>query len=384
MIVQNFLYQDSQWVSSRHIDGEFSPQLVIFFASKQALAQANCYESLRELFPASHIVGCSTSGEILGEEVYDDSAVATAIYFQQTTLSLLSCKIDHSSESYAKGLELSAALEKEGLKSVFMLSDGQNVNGTALIRGLQEHLDDQVILTGGLAGDGPHFKETLVAADCPPETGRIVIVGFYGEAIRVGYGSAGGWDSFGPERLITRSHENILYELDGKPALDLYKDYLGEEAEKLPASALLFPLTIKKEDEKENSTVRTILSVDEAAKSMTFAGDIPQGAMAQLMMANFDKLIEGADEAASHTLTIDDVLNSNDGEKLAILISCVGRKLVLGPKISEEVEATSDIFDKQTAQIGFYSYGEVSPIHSIGSCQLHNQTMTITLMTEQL
>ena len=384
MIVQNFLYQEGKWASAKQTEEAFNPQLVIFFASKSALSTPDCYLSLSAMFPESHIVGCSTSGEILGAEVYDDCAVATAIYFHQTTISLETCTIDNSSESFDKGKKLSGSLKKDGLKSIFLLSDGQNVNGTALIRGLQKNLDQRVIITGGLAGDGPHFRETMVAADCPPETGRIVIVGFYGDSLRVGYGSAGGWDSFGPERLITRSHENILYELDDRPALDLYKDYLGEEADKLPASALLFPLTIKNEDEEGDSTVRTILSVDENDKSMTFAGDVPQGSVAQLMMANFDKLIDGADQAATHTLSIDEMLSTNDGEKLAILISCVGRKLVLGPKVNEEVEATSDIFDQQTTQIGFYSYGEVSPIHSIGSCRLHNQTMTITLITEQL
>ena len=210
MIVQNFLYQDSLWTPIKEVENVFSPQLVLFFGSKHALLEKDCYASLRSLFPDACILGCSTSGEILGEEVYDDSAVASAIYFHRTTIKLLSSKITSSSASYQKGVELSSALDKEGLKSVFMLSDGQNVNGTALIRGLQEHLDDHVILTGGLVGDGPHFRETLVAADAPPETGCIAIVGFYGDAIRVGYGSAGGWDSFGPERLVTRAHENIL------------------------------------------------------------------------------------------------------------------------------------------------------------------------------
>jgi hypothetical protein len=124
--------------------------------------------------------------------------------------------------------------------------------------------------------------------------------------------------------------------------------------------------------------VRTVLAVDEQRQSMTFAGDIPQGSRAQLMRANFDRLIQGASDAATLAGAARDV---RDGETLAIAISCVGRRLVLGERTEEEVEATLDVLPPGSRQIGFYSYGEISP-YAKGPCDLHNQTMTLTTIAE--
>ena len=379
MKIQQLIYEDKTW-HKQDIKTGFTPQLVLLFASKSALLDANCYESLKSLYQDTPVLGCSTAGEILGERVYDDAAVATAIQFDHSTISHASVTIDSAGESFDKGIELSMMLPQKDLKNVLIISDGQNVNGTTLIEGLKKHIDHDVVVTGGLAGDGSNFEETLVVANDHPKPGLIVAIGFYGSKLQIGYGSAGGWDSFGPNRKITKSEANVLYELDGKPALELYKTYLGEEADNLPSSALLFPLTIRDGSSADTGKVRTILAVNEADNSMTFAGDMPEGHIAQLMMANFENLVEGAEDSAKHAIT--EIIAKNEGEKLAILISCVGRKLVLGPKTEEEVEATKQMFDDRTTQIGFYSYGEISPQFGTGSCELHNQTMTITIISE--
>ncbi|RLC50856.1 MAG: hypothetical protein DRZ79_03755, partial [Candidatus Cloacimonadota bacterium] len=176
---------------------------------------------------------------------------------------------------------------------------------------------------------------------------------------------------------ITRSEGNILYELDGQSALDLYKIYLGDLAEKLPASALHFPLSLQIENE-EKSVVRTILSVNEKDKSMIFAGDMPEGSYTRFMVANFDRLIEGASRAAAESMK---KIKSHKPQ-LAILISCVGRKIVLDQRIEEEVEAVREILGKSAKLCGFYSYGEICPFSNSNLCQLHNQTMTITIFSE--
>jgi hypothetical protein len=181
---------------------------------------------------------------------------------------------------------------------------------------------------------------------------------------------------FGPERIITRSKDNVLFELDGKPALQLYKTYLGEHAQGLPATGLLFPLSIRTEN--NDSVVRTILAVDEKEQSMTFAGNVPEGAYGKLMKANFDRLIAGAAEAARASYV---TLGSRSPD-LAILISCVGRKLILKQRVEEEVEGVRDILGDNTVLTGFYSYGEISPFTPGAKCELHNQTMTITTISE--
>ena len=148
-------------------------------------------------------------------------------------------------------------------------------------------------------------------------------------------------------------------------------------AAELPGSALLFPLGMKF-DEDSDTIVRTVLAVDEEAGSMTFAGDIPEGAHVRLMKADFDKLIDGANLAAEHTTHG----GGGEGDKLAVLISCVGRKLTLGQRIDEEVEAVQEVLGDGATITGFYSYGEISPVVESSVCELHNQTMTITTFAE--
>jgi hypothetical protein len=273
------------------------------------------------------------------------------------------------------GRQLGRALGGSDLSAVLVLSEGLGVNGTDLARGLNETLDPGVVVTGGLAGDGDRFGSTWVLIEGEPTAKTVVAVGLYGDAVDVRYGFKGGWDIFGPERLVTRSEGNVLYELDSMPALDLYEEYLGDRASELPASGLLFPLALR-EPGSESQLVRTILAVDHDSRSMTFAGDIPEGVLAQLMKANFDRLIEGAESAGLAAS------GHADGPTLSIAISCVGRRLVLGERVEEEVEATLSALPPGTQQVGFYSYGELSP-DGVGSCELHNQTMTLTTISER-
>jgi hypothetical protein len=335
-------------------------------------------DEIRSAYPKAHLLGCSTSGEIFDTQVLDDSLVATAVHFERTTLQGTRIKLNASSDSFAAGARLAQQLDKEGLDHVFVLSDGLRVNGSELVAGLTEHLLPHVAITGGLAGDGARFQETLVLWDEEPEQGVVTALGLYGDRLKVGYGSLGGWDSFGPERLITRSCGNVLYELDRKSALELYKTYLGEHVQGLPATALLFPLSLRT---RENAmpVVRTVLSVDEDEQSMTFAGDLPEGTYARFMKANFDRLIDGATDAAR---TCSEAIGSVPPD-LAILISCVGRKLVLKQRIEEEVESVREVLGEQPVLAGFYSYGEISPFTPGAKCELHNHTMTITTFSER-
>ena len=286
--------------------------------------------------------------------------------------------ISDAADSRAVGEALGADLAAEGLRAVMVLSDGLNVNGTTLAEGITATVGPGVIVTGGLAGDGPRFVSTWILADGEVGDQRVVAVGLYGDRLEVGHGSRGGWDPFGPVRKVTHAVGNKLFSIDGRPALDLYKEYLGERAEGLPATALLFPLALREPKQPDRELVRTILAVDEDELSMTFAGDIPEGAHVQLMRANFERLIEGAATAADITLA-----NLDGGSPvLAVAVSCVGRRLVLGEATEDEVEVTMEALPAGSVQVGFYSYGELSPA-TTGTCELHNQTMTITAYRER-
>jgi hypothetical protein len=355
------------------------PQLVLVFGATSLLSQKKTFEEIKSFYPSSHLLLCSTAGEIIGNNVYDDSLALTAIHFEKSSIKLVETDIQNTAQSFDVGKKLTGSLDKDGLVHVMVFSDGLKVNGTALVNGMKEELSDKVMVTGGLVGDGAKFQQTLIGIDGLPQEGKIVVIGFYG-SLKVGYGSMGGWDTFGPERLITKSKDNILYELDGQPALALYKEYLGDKAKGLPSTGLLFPLRLRLNTDKgEVEVVRTILAVDESAQSMTFAGDMPEGTYSFLMKANFDRLVDGAEQAANMSI----IGIGKKPAELAILISCVGRKLVLKERTEEEVEAAHEVVGKTAAVTGFYSYGEICPTSSTEKqCQLHNQTMTITTFLE--
>jgi hypothetical protein len=352
-------------------------QLVLAFAERRLLENHDNIATLQKAFPNATVVSSSTSGEINGRQVLDDSIVATAICFEKTNLQFAFANSVDFENSQALGKNIAAQLPAEGLKYALVISDGGKVNGSDLVNAINDTLGKNVIVTGGMAGDAARFEKTLVGINDNIKEGNVVIVGFYGNHLQVGYGLNGGWDVFGPERIITKSDQNVLYEIDDQNALALYKKYLGKYASELPGAALLFPLAIKING-NETTVVRTILTIDEDKQTMTFAGNMPEGAAVRLMKANFDKLIFSAGDAAGQA----NGLMNSVAPQLVLLISCVGRKLVLGKRTYEEVEAAADVFGNTPNVTGFYSYGEFSPVHTSFSCELHNQTMTITTLAE--
>jgi hypothetical protein len=379
MKLQQWQYFAKQWkpdFATEEFDRE-QAQLVLVFGDPALVTDKSLFTHIQQLFPAASIVSSSTAGEIINNEVYDGSIVVTAMQFEKTTTKCFVTNIHKHTNSYEAGKHLMQQLMAHDLQAVFVLSDGTNINGSELVAGLNENNTHHISVTGGLAGDGARFIKTFVGLNQVPEENLVVAVGFYGNSLKIGHGSFGGWDEFGPERTITRSDKNVLFEIDGKNALDLYKEYLGPYKNELPGSALLFPLSLKEPD-SDQYLVRTILGINDEAKSMHFAGNLPQGSKVRLMKANFDKLIEGSSIAAKNSFTT----LSNSNPELAILISCVGRKLILQERTDEEVDAVKKIFAGKTAMTGFYSYGEISPLNQLTRCELHNQTMTITTISE--
>ena len=309
----------------------------------------------------------------------DDSIAAALVHFESTRVRAVAQSTKENPDSLVVGRLAGKELNASDLRHVLILSDGLSVNGTALVAGLREVLPANVCITGGLAGDGSRFQKTFVGLGGEVRRDQIVAVGLYGPNILIGYGSRGGWEGFGPRRRITRSKDNTLFELDGQPALPLYKRYLGERAAGLPATGLLFPLELTTDNTDKVGLVRTILAVDEAQQSLTFAGDMPEGWFARLMKASGDQLVDGAADAGSDATSKTPPV----GAALAILVSCVGRRLVLGQRIEEELEAVVNALPDKTEAIGFYSYGEACPTAGSDFSELHNQTMTITVLSEK-
>jgi hypothetical protein len=375
-IVQAFKQGHESWKYRQEKKALKNP-LVLVFGNRLLLEDKKVLEDIRNEFPYEHLVFGSTSGEIICCNVFDNSITVTAIEFEKSSFVVETESIfKHEKNAKQLGEYLYEKIPKENLKHLFVLSEGSFVNGSSLIDGLETKITLSTSITGGMCGDDARFEKTLASYKDDPKEGEVVLIGFYGDTLEVSFASYGGWMPFGPERIITKSNANILYEIDGKPALDLYKIYLGDKASQLPQASLFYPLNVTPEG-KDKPVVRTILGIDDPSQSMILAGDVPMNSKVQLMMASVDGIASGARKAAE--FAIKDRINK---PQLALLVSCVGRKLVMGQRVEEEIEQVQEIIGKDVATCGFYSYGEMAPFHGETSCDLHNQTMTLTLISE--
>lgn len=369
-ITQHSWSGEGGWVSRAGLSPK--ADLVLVFADTEHFREAGCYEELRKLFPRAHIVGCSSAGNILGTRIVDANIVATAVTFEKASVRLIKETLETGQDLTAVTASMMSRLQSPDLRHAFVLSDGLSVNGTNLAGGLNSI---HVPVTGGLAGDGARFASTWVMADGPAEQNLVAILGFFGP-IEIKSGCAAGWREFGAERYVTRSVGNVVYEIDHKPALEIYTKYLGEMAKDLPSSGLRFPLSVRP-TEMDKPVIRTLLGTDVAEQSLTFAGDVNQGSLCRLMKTDLDSLV-----AASGTAAVATKAAASGNPELCIVVSCVGRRLVLGQMAEEELDIIRQEFGSATAMTGFYSYGELAPFNDVVKCQLHNQTMTVTTFSE--
>lgn len=368
-------FRNQQWHCTKDTVG-MNPQLVLCFGDRLLIAQESTYGYLKRKYPESNIVMVSTAGEFSNSQMADKSIVATALEFEKTKIACAMINIKNYDNCFTAGTMLAAKLPQHDLRFVLVFSDGVLVNGSDLVTAMNEAFEQKIPIAGGLAGDGNHFKETWVGLNDHIGSGNLVAIGFYGNTLQLGFGSKGGWSHFGPSRVVTRSEKNVLHELDDRNALDLYKKYLGDYADKLPSSALLFPLALQTDNNEE--VVRTILSIDQEKKTMTFAGNVPEGARVRFMKTTLNHLVTAASQAAEASFSN----QRNSNQKLSLLVSCVGRKIIFGNRLDEEFETVRKTFDDDTVITGFYAYGEISPYSNFTRCHLHNQTMTITTISE--
>ncbi|BCN93086.1 histidine kinase [Thiomicrorhabdus immobilis] len=362
-----------------HQSENFSPQIVFLFGDTDFFKKPEYYQKIRECYPDADIIGSSSSGNVMGVEVSQSPIIALAVQFKKARVKLVSIDFQNNYDLNVLEEQVTQAiaeLDQPDLKQLFVLSDGLTMNGSDLVGCINKVTD--VPVTGGLAGDGARFQETWVMANDVPKQNRVAILGFYGDSLKTSYGCYAGWSEFGAERYITKSDRNVVYEIDNQPALDLYKKYLGDYAADLPNSGLRFPLSIKKEGD-DSEIIRTLLAINEEDKSITFAGNVPEGYRARLMKPDLDVLIDGAGIAAQN------VEQANNSQALGLVVSCVGRKIIMGQMVEEELEAVEEILGNNVQLCGFYSYGEISPMNIDGSaCSLHNQTMTLTTIYEDI
>lgn len=370
--IDQHILDNNKW-DARLLKAE-NPQLALLFGSRYTLEQSeSSLVQFQEMYPDASIISISGAGNILGDTIIDNTIVANSIEFEHTKI-----QISHTTFKDRDELEvadsLMANIDQENLKSLLLYSCS-GINLERVIQRLNSKLNNVIPISGGAAGDDMRFEKTIIGIGSDLSTERIVLIGLYGDKIHTQYGLHSGMDPFGPKRKITKCLGNIIFEIDHQPALDLYKDYLGDKASELPASALHFPLNISSIG-KEKPVVRSVQTVDEKTGSLVLFGEVQEGMTVQLMKTYQDNVIVGGSKSA--------ILAANrfEGEAFALIVSCVGRRIVLGPLTEEELTEAKEVLGPNTIMSGFYSYSELSPCSENGRCLLHNQTITITTFFE--
>lgn len=358
--------------------------LVLVFGSVKRFNEAKLTSFLKERYPTAQIVGCTTSGEINASGVMDDSVQITAILWEKTMQRVAQVKANSMQSSFDTGAGLAKQLKADSLRTVMIFADGLNVNGEELVLGFQSVLGDSIPLFGGMAGDGATFTKTLQLFNDTISDNLVIAIGLYGNSLITATGALGGWKPYGPPRTVTRSEKNVVYEMDGKPALPLYRMYIGEHyAKGLPGTGLKFPFAVIEKGKRDVEKIRTLGAIDPSNNSVSFFGNVDEGSTIRMCQTTHDRLVEGAGEAA-HLITGNLAETSTNQTGLALCVSCVGRKGVMAELTSDEVNEVKQILGPQTSLTGFYSYGEIAPRPNTTDSVFHNQTMTIGYLSENM
>lgn len=197
-----------------------SANLVLVFGSVKRFSEGKLQGFLKLRYPSAQIVGYTTSGEISPAGVFDDSIQITAIQWEKTIQRVTQTKMTGMQNSFEAAAGLAKQLKADTLRTVLVISDGLNVNGSELLKGFQSVLGN-IPIVGGLAGDGGAFVKTLQLFNDTVSDNQVIAVGLYGNALITSSGALGGWKPYGPPRKVTKATKNVVFEMDGKPALPL-------------------------------------------------------------------------------------------------------------------------------------------------------------------
>jgi hypothetical protein len=346
--------------------------------------QQRLLEGIASTAPGTPLVGCSTDGEISTAGLSVNSVVVLAL--SSDRIQFHTACVEHlSHDSYAAGVALGERFQKLDCRYIQIFSDGLTGNADKIIRGIKARLGDDIKIAGGTAGDGGDFKQTFQYSRERALTDSIVAVAFEGD-FGFGTGTACGWFPVGITKRVTRAVGNVVYELDGQPALQAYEKFLGKHAALLPAVGVEYPLGMLGPygDVEDDSyfLCRATMGVDRESGAIVFAGDVPQGARVKMTIGNETDIIQAAGEGARTAMGKLQHRNSQIKPKVIFLYSCMARKLVLGSRTNEEILAVQQAAGGSVPVIGFYTYGEYAPIGQHDHSYFHNETATMTVIGE--
>lgn len=355
-----------------------APDLVILFSSARYDA-ARVLEGVHSRLPAAvPLVGCSAYAEIDNEQALTSSVVAMGLVLEGIEVRTFQVA-GRGVDSFAAGRDAGRGLREFAPDLVITFPDVLTMNATRFLLGLQDALGKGMPIVGGASADDGAFKATYQIHGREALSGGAVGVALKGP-LTIVTAAKSGYTPVGATHASTRvENGNVLLEIDGRPALDIYRDYLGERVAQMPAVSIEFPIAVvggiegaPRRADDELLLVRAILGVDEARGALLLGGDVPEGAAIRVTRATKEDVVRGAEEA---TMT---ALEAMPAPEVALIFSCMSRKSVLGPRFKDECRASFARLPEGLPKIGFYTFGELSPVQ--GTTMHHESTYTIVLL----
>ncbi len=357
------------------ISDKFKPNLAIVF-SHSSLPNHLIAQSLQK--HNIDFIGCSSAGEIVNGKLYNKAITITLFELERNKYRIYKTNVT-AEESYQTGIATAAFAKEQFNNPKFVSLFTLTIDAEQLVEGLKVGLNNGSPIYGGIAADDQKLQPYLITADKQNKQNFQSII-FDNDAIELHSTAISGWEPIGIEYTITKSNNNIVYEINNEPALDFFVDFFGfrtdplNQVENTEASNIVntqYPIQISKEN---RSVIRSPLDVNTEDKSITLAGPVNTGDVFKFSVAPGFKVIE---ETIHGFQNFKKEVNTPEA---LILFSCKARHYAFGPVIEDEIEAIHQLWDVPFQ--GFLSFGEIGN-NKNEETYFHNSTCCLLTIKEK-
>jgi len=357
------------------LEGDFKPSVAFIYSASTFNIPKLAKKLGKYSFP---IMGATTDGEIYankedGVNEVDGHIICMLIEMNPSSMEMTFIQIDENQDAFSIGEHIGMwAKSSFSTCSIITLTSGLSFDNDAYTQGILSREIDYVF--GGASGDGLLLEETTVFSNNMVSNHGVVALALDKSKIDILGSRAFGWKGIGKERIVTKASKNIVYEIDGQPAVDFYKNYLDITADDMPHVGIEYPLEVR----LRNGQVvyRAVLDIDEEHNSLVFAGHVEEKARVRISAPRGRNIINEVKTSVVKVLKE----NPNFEPELALLFPCCSRKQVLGHLTSLEIESVYN--NSKVPMIGFFAYGEIGAFPG-GYC-FHNETFVTAFLRERI
>jgi hypothetical protein len=345
---------------------------------------ATVLEQINAQWPGIALIGCTTDGEMSSHVLFAEDSLALVL-LSGNNFSAVSGVARSVSTDVAESIRASVndAVQRlagrggnGGAPSLCItMPDGLTVSGSAALNALRAALGDAVPIFGGTAGDQWRFKGTKQFHGTEVLSDSVPFL-LFGEGVVFSFGVDTGWRPIGREGRVTEVDGHVVRAIDGRPATEFYREFLGN----VDITHLTeYPLAVTADDGR-GFYLRAPGRTDEATGCIHFLGDVPDGARVHITTTNRDQILDATRTSFQHALNDFPKSSGVEGKPaLALCISCAGRKQILGSRTQEEARIVNELLAGVPAA-GFYGYGEIARLGEDGISHYHNETFTTLLL----